>query len=78
MQIKRLQGKEFANKYHKLIEVAYSISNNGNICKFYRYPYATKVTVSHWLNDDEKNYFYKMSVDIPRIDDIAKVKAMRF
>ena len=56
MQIKRLQGKEFSDRYNKLIEVAYSISNNGNICKFYRYPYATKVTVSHWLNDDEKNY----------------------
>lgn len=49
--MKRLQGKEYHEIKKTLIPVAYSITNAGNICVYY------KGGFKHYLNDDEKSSF---------------------
>ena len=49
--MKRLQGKEYHDIKEKLIPIAYSTTNAGNICVYY------KGGFKHYLNDNEKSSF---------------------
>jgi hypothetical protein len=49
--MKRLQGIEYHAVKENLIPIAYSVTNRGNICVYY------KKGFKHYLNDEEKANF---------------------
>lgn len=75
MQITRLQGKQFKNEKPNLILECYNESDKGNICGFYRHENDDKITVMHWLNNEEKDLFNR---DIPKYESIKQVLKLRF
>lgn len=61
---KRLQGAAFATVKGKLTPVAYSVSNRGNVCMYYR-KRNNRIGCDyyHWLNDSEKEEFEHRKFD---------------
>ena len=81
-KIIRLQGKDFQKALPYLTLIAYSKSDNGNICGFYRYEGSVRVNVqywySHWFNDGEKQSFLSGQISVPRVNHIEELPHMYF
>ena len=64
----------------QLLLVAYSVSKNGNVCGYYKFRDDNRVSVYHWMNNDEKESFWNsLTPNIAiKVQDIHEVARMDF
>lgn len=77
MYATRLQGRLFQRALPELVMVGYSESAHGNICGYYRRLDEDRVTVYHWMNDEEKYTFLNSDSDLPKISGIKSALRMK-
>lgn len=70
--MERLQYAQWTDEIKSnLILVAYSMSNNGNVCGYYQFRDSGIPSIYHWMNDSEQKVFFK-NPNVPKVDNIQE------
>lgn len=78
MPMIRLQGSQFAAKKDSITLVAYSVSDRGNICGYYKYSNSDFPNFYHWMNDKEKVEFLNQPATAVQVPNHRSAYKRRF